>query len=601
MQRGYRQFLNVLPLLFILAVAVKTNAVTLTVTPSATSNTYSGFITLNITGLTNGEKVTVQTYLDLNGNGQIDSGEPMIDAFKVMDGAAMLIGGVTNISVPFDSNPAPGAVTTSLNFVPALVMENIVGQHIFRVVSPTGNFAPVTASLLVTNTPFNQSASGIVYTNGVAQPYAVVIAQERSLNSVAGGTIADANGHYFLPLPASTYNLIAAEPNCFYDFNSAPSIVLTNGMAATNNLFPTNGTATISGNVYDSVSSNSLGGLMLLIQSGSLFAIAFTDTNGNYSAAVCPSFWKIQPSKERLSRRAYVLPENPFQVDTTTGNVSNANIALPKGTAMYYGRIVNSSNAPLANVEVDSSIGGSVNTGYDAKGYSDLNGNFATVALGDGTNYWNCSIDSAKNVSVANYIFNYTSTTTLSNNQAVQQNFVGLPVTATISGNLKTSDTHTNLTGISLAAHGTIGGLNYQSLDGATDNFGNYTLGVASGQWDVEFFTGGFSDNLDAAGYVDIYTPHIVIIPPTNAVLNFIVYPIGTTLMSTPQKVGPTEFDFTITGAPNVTYTVQYVTGVGSTNWQNLFSLVLTNNMQSVSDIYATNGPRFYRVVNARQ
>ena len=42
---------------------------TLTVSPAVTSNTYTGVITLNITGLTNRETVTVQEWLDLNANG----------------------------------------------------------------------------------------------------------------------------------------------------------------------------------------------------------------------------------------------------------------------------------------------------------------------------------------------------------------------------------------------------------------------------------------------------------------------------------------------------------------------------------------------------
>ena len=126
------------------------SAATLTVTPSAISNTYSGVITLNITGVTNGETVGVQTWLDLNANGSIDAGEPMMDAFKIADGGAMIIGGITNISVPFDSNSTTGAITTALNFAPPMVLENVVGQKIYRVVSPGGNFSPVTATLLVT-------------------------------------------------------------------------------------------------------------------------------------------------------------------------------------------------------------------------------------------------------------------------------------------------------------------------------------------------------------------------------------------------------------------------------------------------------------------
>src|SRR6266403_726641 len=102
---------------------------TLSVTPSVTSNTYTGLITLAITGLTNGEKVVIQKYLDLNANGSIDAGEPLIDAFKISDGGVMVIGGVTNINVPFDSNPTAGAITTTLNFPVSMVLENIVGRQ----------------------------------------------------------------------------------------------------------------------------------------------------------------------------------------------------------------------------------------------------------------------------------------------------------------------------------------------------------------------------------------------------------------------------------------------------------------------------------------
>src|SRR5690349_7421661 len=88
-----------------------TRSATLSITPSVISNTYPGVIHLDIGGLTNGEPVIVRKWLDLNANGVIDSGEPLIDQFKMADGGAMVIGGVTNVSVPYDSNPAAGAIT----------------------------------------------------------------------------------------------------------------------------------------------------------------------------------------------------------------------------------------------------------------------------------------------------------------------------------------------------------------------------------------------------------------------------------------------------------------------------------------------------------
>ena len=141
-----------------------------------------------------------------------------------------------------------------------------------------------------------------------------------------------------------------------------------------------------------------------------------------------------------------------------------------------------------------------------------------------------------------------------------------------------------------------INGNNYQSVDATTDNSGNYSLAVADGQWSLQFLEGGFSDNLDSHGYADFSSPHIVNIPPTNAVLNITVYPIGTPFLSWPQRFNSSQFGFTINGLSNVTYTVQVSTNLASTNWSSLFSLILTNSSFPVVDNNATNARRFYRV-----
>ena len=566
----------------------------LTVSPSVISNNYPGVITLNITGLTNTEKVTIQRWIDKNANGAIDADEPMMDAFKIADGGAMVISGVTNLNVPFDSNSATGAITTTVNFAASMAIENLTGHFVYALVSPTGRFAPVTATFMVTNAALNQSISGTIYSNGVASPYAVVVAQDLQAQNPVGSAVADASGHYVLTLPSSTYGLIATAPNCYFDQNSAPTVVLTNGVSSTNDLFMTGGgTNMISGSVYDAGNSNGIGGLLVQLQSGSLFEVAFTDPNGNYSGAVSPGFWKIQASKERLARRAYLVPDTTFQVDTTVGSVTNANIALPKGNALFYGRITDNANNPFANVEVDASTD---DNAYSAKGYSDPNGYYTVAILGDLTNNWNCGVNNGKNTAIANYILNTFPSTTNAPNQINLQNFIALPATATISGHVQ-DNSGTNIVGVVLDGYAIIGGNSYQTLDGNTDNSGNYSLAVAAGQWSVQFQNGGHdSGNLDVQGYVDLSTPHLVAIPPTNAVLNLVVYPIGTPFITSPQRFGTQQFGFIIHGATNVTYTVQYSTNLASTNWASLFSLTLTNNSIPVVDVNATNGARFYRV-----
>jgi hypothetical protein len=570
--------------------------VTLTVSPSIVSNTYPGFITLNITGLTNTEKVTIQKWLDLNGNGVIDPGEPLIDTFQLKDNynAYAVIGNATNINMPFDTNPAGGVITTTLNFLPP-PLENTVGQEIYRVVSPTGHFAPVSALFDVTNSAFGQSISGTIYTNGVPCPNGVVVVQDQSLNNPVAATVADSNGHYFLPLPASSYDLIAGYPNFHYDFSTGVSLVLTNGQAATNSLYLTNNFATavtISGGVFDASSSNGIGGLLMQLQSGSSFQILFTDTNGNYSASVQPNFWTISPSKERLTRRAYVVSGATFQVNATTGSVANANIYYPQGTALFYGKVINSSNTPLGNVEVDGS-NNSTNaaTSYSSKGYTDLNGNYAVAVLGDLTNQWAAQITEP----IGNYIVNVYQNIPLSPNQAVEEDFTPLSATATISGNVR-DNSGNNVVGVTLTGSATISGKNYQSLDATTDNSGNYSMAVGNGQWNLQFLEGGSQDNLDTLGYEDPTAPHIVNVPPASNLLNIVVYPLGTPVISDEQFVGPGQFRFLVTGTNNVSYTVQVATNLLKGGWANVYSFQMTTNGLVVTDPSATNKMRFYRI-----
>src|SRR5208283_2048518 len=114
------------------------------------------------------------------------------------------------------------------------------------------NFAPVTATFTVTNAVLAQSLSGVIYSNGVAPlPNAVAVALTWPSTRYAGAAIADNSGHYQLNLDPGAYVLIAALPGYYMDQSGAPQVTLTPGLAATNNLFLTSGTVTVSGSVYD--------------------------------------------------------------------------------------------------------------------------------------------------------------------------------------------------------------------------------------------------------------------------------------------------------------------------------------------------------------
>ena len=581
-------------------------AVSLTVTPSAVGNSYSGSITLNITGLTNGESVKVQTYLDLNSNGVVDAGEPLIDVFNLTDGGVSTIGGVTNISVPFDSNSTTGAITTTLSFAPTL--ENVVGQKIYRVVSnPTGAFTPVTATLSVTNTALAQSVSGTVYSNGTAPlANAVVVALTATNTSYVAATVANASGNYFLTLPTGSYVLMPALPGYFADQSLLPLVTLTNGASATNNLSLTNGPVSISGQVVDAGNSNVVGGVFLQAQANSYFAITFTDTNGDYTLGVTSNNWKIDASPERLSRRGYVTPQGyALKVNATLGDVTNANFGLYKGNALFYGQLT-VTNTPVANVVVQDNDSDAL---FSGKSYTDANGNYAVVALVDtnvlGTNDYGWSStadlsDGGSGPTLLNFIFNQASGTQglgvpLTNGEAYLNNLVGLPIDATISGHL-VNNQGTPLSGVSVGASASIHGLQYVTTFVETDANGDYSVGAADGQWYVSANNTG-SGGLSSYGDYDPQQLHWATIPPTNPVVNITAYPIGTPFLSEAEKISSTQFGFNLIGSAGYNYTIQASTSLASSNWFNIITITnFSGSELFINDYQATNSARFYRV-----
>jgi hypothetical protein len=563
---------------------------------------YAGVITLNITGLTNGEPVKVQTFLDVNGSGVLQTNDPLLDVFDIADGGVDVIGGITNISVPYDLNPATGAITATLSFAPPL--ENIVGQKIYRV-SGNGAFSPVTAVLDVTNAALAQSVSGTVYSNGIAPfPNAVVVVLTAARQNYVAATVADASGHYYLTLNPGDYFLLPAFPGYFADQFTLPEVNLTNGVSATNNLTLISGTVSISGTVYDSGNSNGLGGVFLQAQSStqtnSYFEVAFTDKNGNYTIGATSNNWKIRITPDRLADRAYLTPQNnALKVDASFGSVTNGNIGLYRGNALFYGRVT-ISNVPVANLAMDCNDDQQLLNG---KSYTDLNGNYAMMALADtnllGPNaMWNCNPNTGDETgpridTFNNYIFNQAENVSLTNNQTVLENFIGLPVTATISGRV-VNNQGTPVPFLGVGANATIDGYTFVTEFQDTDTNGNFSFGAASGQWYVNVNCCG-NDGLDNAGYYDPNS-HIVNIPPTNQLVDIVIYPANVPLLGQPGKVSSSQFNLNLYGANGFNYTVQTSTNLASSNWS---TLTVVSNLPSspflIQDFNATNQARFYR------
>ena len=476
-------------------------AVGFTVTPSAISNTYSGTITLQVTGLTSGDTVVVQDYLDANTNGVIDAGDYLVQQFNLTDGQASVFHdgstAVTNFNVPGDTDSTAGQITAQLSFS-QLGGVVIIGKYALKLSSPAGHFTPITNFFSVTNFPYAGSFTGNVVSNGTSTtlPNAVVLLAQPSGGggqNVQNGVVANNAGVYTIKAPPGTYSLFAFKSNFVANLGAAPSLALSSGAINTNlSLIPA--TRSISGKIIDASTSAGLPGISGAVSSTDNFlAISFTDTNGNFNVPVTASQWKFDGS----GPAAYLKSQNNQTVDTTTGSVSGVTIALTKATAVFYGSVKDSNNNPLVGVNIYSSDNNGGSGQYEQDSVTDANGKYVAGALGGDT--WYVQVDGDQSPSLASYIFSQSQngSISLTNGQAMRQDFTAILATNYITGHVQDSDNNPiSGVGVNVNTTTSINGVDYQSHTDTDDN-GNYSLNVANGSWSVSLNCGGGGDGLD--------------------------------------------------------------------------------------------------------
>src|SRR5262245_7284885 len=118
----------------LLAGTVSRAAVALTLTPSTISNTYPGSVSLQITGLVNGETVLLERFIDANANATVDSGELLVQSFQVTDGRVTTFGGVRDPHIAGDEDGlANGQIGALYYFLDSPEFSSGLGSYVFRV------------------------------------------------------------------------------------------------------------------------------------------------------------------------------------------------------------------------------------------------------------------------------------------------------------------------------------------------------------------------------------------------------------------------------------------------------------------------------------
>jgi hypothetical protein len=402
-------------------------------------------------------------------------------------------------------------------------MPHIVGRYLYKLSSPTGRFSPSTNAFTVTNFAFGQSFSGTIQSSGSNVPYASVLLFVPStggggLGSPIGGVIANSSGAYTISAPVGTYLPLPFQSHYVSPLSAVPVLTLNAGATVTTNLTLTPAPLTISGQAVDAANASlPVPGIMAAWESTNNFiAIGFTDTNGNFASSVTGSYWSWGGDNSALVSLGYLGFDNAkAQALTTTGSVGNVTVAFPKGTALFCGTVKDNQNHPLAGVSVSAYTNDSNGNGvYEGDAVSDQNGNYVITVIGGD---WNPQVNTDKTPGFGNYLFAQPNTLTITNGQAIQQNFVGSLATNTISGYLKDNGSNP-IANVWVWASATINGTYFQ-LGVDTDNTGHYSLNVASGSWDVGVDSGGGGDSLPS----NYFPPadQTITITNNNATVNF--------------------------------------------------------------------------------
>ena len=370
-------------LLLLAGLATPGSAATLSVTPSTCSNLYAGDLTFQITGLTNGETVLIQRYLDLNTNGIIDASEPLVQSFLLTDGQVTSIGGVRNGNIPGDNDlAANGQITATVSFANGPEFTRLSGNQIFQLSSPTTRFAAVQQSITVTQAVYAHRVTGNVHYLGTVLPHAEVALVIPSANNFEfiSGTVADASGNYSINATNGTYLVLGFFPGYYGPTSSGP-LVKVSGADVVTNLVLTGGlTNTVSGFVTESPSGVGAPAMQLFLTSTSgQYSATFTFPHGGISVYLPNSKWKFDASDLGSMLAGLLRPQNKVNVIMAGTNVTGVTVPAYQETALIYGTVTDGLGHPLAGVQL---TGSDTSNLYSSKAISDAAGNYFLGVVG---------------------------------------------------------------------------------------------------------------------------------------------------------------------------------------------------------------------------
>jgi len=452
------------------------------VTPPSISADYQGNIALKILNIpTTENNVLVEQYVDANRNGVIDAGDYAIHSFTVTDGAAS-----SNPNIQGDEDgAADGSVTTSLNYYMTGDLYHAPGNYILRMTSGSG---VVSVPLNVASVISGQEISGIVIDGTNPVPGAIVRLTDKWQRTLAFG-IADGAGRYTLNAkdPGNYYLAPAAYGLATPTGNIIPVNVAAGQNIANTNLALSAGTFHITGRVKDDTSGAGIGGVWVEAKGTNFRGIAVTDAGGNYDLLLPAGTYSVAASADTngpapFSKGYAVYSQQTISVNLVA-DTTGQDIALPNGSVLVKGRVVDQAGQGVPGVPVQGIIPAAVDSrGPISFGVTDGSGNYSInlYASGNWNIFPNDSFAQTRNYLSTNIKDFSTVTGPLSGNGLTVHQ-----ITAWVQGTVKDAS-GTPLSDVDVKLR------NADSSETATLRTaadGSYRLGAYTGDWLVNAFT----------------------------------------------------------------------------------------------------------------
>jgi len=468
-----------------------------------------------------GNELTFDVYMDVDGDGTLDPEDARFMSFEIADGEPPHLG---NEYYWHDEDHATNSsVTATLTLNGDWLFS---GHFIVKVTDQ--NSSSDTATLTVEqDTSYPCVVTGQVQLGGSPAGGAIVQPTDMSTDKQFGMAVTGPDGSFELRLESpAEYALSAMAPGSVSNFEegSAQVIEVSDGSnPLPGPLVVFDGNRSISGKVSDSNSAKGIPGMIVLgrTDEGTLFAVAFTDDDGNYTLVVVDGEWEeISVEEGQISRFRYVLPgSRPVLVSGL--NVQDVGFICQRTTTLITGTVKDAQTSEgLQGYEIWAQVEGD---GEETLAYSNADGSYNIgVIEGD----WRVCVEKESLVGTG-YARPQSALVHAPASGTVSGVDFLLQKGGTISGHVYQDDGVTPVSEAKISAFDS--GRGNWAADSGTRPDGSYTLSLPSGTYKVKAF--GLEGWLDQyylnTGNWGEATPVVVTAPGETSGIDFVLQAAG--------------------------------------------------------------------------